>query len=238
MSGALASIKAVIVDIEGTTTPISFVHEVLFPFARERMAAFVADRKKDPEVARALKEARTLGGMPDANESQTVSLLIKWIDEDRKAGPLKFLQGMIWQTGYDAGVLKGPVYADAAAQMRNWHEAGLKLFVYSSGSVGAQKLIFGHSDQGDLTPLFSGYFDTAVGAKQESASYAAIAEQTGFAPSEMLFLSDHPGEVAAAISAGLKSVRIDREAAKDLWKDEGTNMLAGSFDPVAERLAQ
>jgi len=231
------AVKAVVTDIEGTTTPIEFVHEVLFPYARERLAAFCEAQAGSPDVAGALAEARELAGEPGLDLKGTVALLLQWMAEDRKAGPLKYLQGLIWRDGYEAGVLKGQVYEDVPGELRRWRERGLRLYVYSSGSVAAQKLIFGYSDRGDLTPLFDGYFDTGVGAKVESASYDAIARQTGFAPGEMLFLSDHPGEIAASREAGLQAVRLDRALSPDTWAEEEAAPVAGSFLAVEERLS-
>jgi enolase-phosphatase E1 len=228
----MRNIRAVVTDIEGTTTPIAFVHEVLFPYARERLAAFVREHENDAEVARALEEARMLGGIADANREDTVALLHAWMDEDRKAGPLKFLQGLIWRQGYEAGVLKGEVYEDAATRLRQWHERGLRLFVYSSGSQEAQKLIFGHSDKGDLASLFEGFFDTWIGAKVESASYRAIAEAASLPADAILFLSDHPGEIAAAREAGMHVLRIDRALPRDFSGKDGASAVAGSFEPV------
>ncbi|MDZ4379921.1 MAG: acireductone synthase [Parvibaculum sp.] len=230
----MSEVRAIVTDIEGTTTPIAFVHQVLFPYARERLAAFVAAHGGEAEVVRTLAEARVLGGIPEASTDETVALLLSWIDEDRKAGPLKFLQGLIWRQGYEAGVLKGPVYADAAAMLRRWHERGLRLFVYSSGSEEAQKLIFGYSDQGDLTPLFEGFFDTRIGGKLEASSYEAIARAAQMPADAMLFLSDHAGEIAAARAAGMQAVLIDRATPPELWHDEAGALVAGSFE-AAER---
>jgi enolase-phosphatase E1 len=193
--------RAIVTDIEGTTTPISFVKDTLFPYARARIAAYVAAHRGDPAVA----EARALAGGADVAEA-----LLRWIDEDRKVAPLKSLQGAIWEEGYRTGALTAPVYPDAARALRAWHEAGIALGVYSSGSVAAQKLLFGHSDQGDLTGLFSGWFDLAAGPKLEAESYAKIAAAIAEAPSAILFLSDHPGELAAATRAGFRAVRVDR----------------------------
>jgi len=229
-------IRAIVTDIEGTTTPIAFVHQVLFPYARERLAAFVATHGDDAAVAAALADARMLGGIPDASTDDTVALLLSWIDEDRKAGPLKQLQGMIWRQGYEAGVLKGPVYADAAAMLRRWRERGLRLFVYSSGSEEAQKLIFGYSDQGDLTPLFTGFFDTRIGGKLEVSSYEAIARAAAMPADAMLFLSDHAGEIAAALAAGMQGVRIDRDLSSDDWCEADGVAVTGTFDAVEKRL--
>jgi enolase-phosphatase E1 len=206
----MTKFKAVVTDIEGTTTPISFVRDVLFPFARARLADYVAAHGAEPAVAEVLAAARIEAGDPAMTDAALVAALIGWIDADRKAAPLKSLQGLIWEDGYATGDLKAPVYADAAAGLRAWHTAGLRLAVYSSGSVPAQKLLFGHTDRGDLTGLFSGWFDLATGFKLEAGSYTAIAAALGLAPADILFLSDHPGELAAAEAAGLAAIRVDR----------------------------
>jgi enolase-phosphatase E1 len=231
-------VRAILTDIEGTTTPIAFVHEVLFPYARARLADFCAAHRGEPEVAAALQAARDLDGHPDFTLGETVALLLRWMDEDRKAGPLKTLQGLIWRRGYEEGVLKGQVYEDAAALLECWHSQGLKLFVYSSGSEEAQKLIFGYSDKGDLTPLFGGFFDTRVGAKVEASSYTAIAEAAGIAPGDILFLSDLAPEIAAAKAAGFGAARIDRALDADASHDEGGVLVSGSFVPIDRLLVQ
>jgi enolase-phosphatase E1 len=145
-----------------------------------------------------------------ASGGAIVTVLQGWIDEDRKHTALKALQGMIWKAGYENGDFAAHVYADAADQLRAWHAAGLPLYVYSSGSVGAQKLFFGHSEAGDLLPLFSGHFDTEIGGKREAASYTRIAEALALPPSEILFLSDVVEELDAAREAGMQTVLIDR----------------------------
>lgn len=232
------SICAIVTDIEGTTTPIAFVHEVLFPYARARLAEFCLAHADEPEVAAALAGARALAGTPDLDIEGTIALLAQWMDEDRKAGPLKILQGLIWQAGYEEGVLKSQVYEDAAGLLICWQTQGLKLYVYSSGSVAAQKLLFGFSDKGDLTPLFSGYFDTAIGAKAEAGSYSAIAKELGFAPADILFLTDMQGEVDAARAAGFSVARIDRTLDIDAAHTENGVLVAGSFGPVDLQLVQ
>ncbi len=230
------SVRAILTDIEGTTTPIAFVHEVLFPYARERLAQFCAKHHAEAEVATALKASRDLDGHSDFDLDQTVALLLRWMDEDRKAGPLKTLQGLIWREGYEEGVLKGQIYEDAAALLECWHSQGRKLFVYSSGSEEAQKLIFGYSDKGDMTSLFGGFFDTRVGAKVEASSYTAIAKTIGFAPADILFLSDLPAEITAAKAAGLQVARIDRALNADAAQREDGVLVAGSFIPVDAEL--
>lgn len=176
--------KAILTDIEGTTSSIAFVAEVLFPYARAHLAAYVA--------AHPAETAPILAEVAASDPGDPVATLLRWIDEDRKATPLKALQGMIWSDGYASGAFRGHIYPDAVAGLQRWHAAGIALYVFSSGSVPAQKLLFGHSDAGDLTPLFSGYFDTTTGPKREAASYAKIAEAIGIAPADVLFLSDTP----------------------------------------------
>lgn len=236
MSQPPAAVRAIVTDIEGTTTPLAFVHEVLFPYARQRLASFCRAQAGQPAVAAALAEARTLAGSPDLDLDGTVTLLEGWMAEDRKAGPLKTLQGLIWRGGYESGTLKGQVHADAAAELRRWHGRGLPLYVYSSGSEEAQRLIFGYSDQGDLTPLFSGYFDTRVGAKVEAASYATIARAIGVEAKAILFLTDHAGEVAVAQAAGLQVFRIDRALPPEHRGADAASPVAGSFTVVEKHL--
>lgn len=194
--------RAILTDIEGTTSSIAFVAETLFPYARARLPAFIAHH---PEQA-----APILAEVAQSEPGDPVATLTRWIDEDRKATPLKTLQGMIWAEGYRERAFTGHVYPDAVAALRRWHAAGIKLYVFSSGSVAAQQLLFGHSDAGDLRPLFSGYFDTVTGPKREAASYRAIADAIGFEAGDILFLSDTPEEIAAARAAGMQALLVAR----------------------------
>ncbi len=203
--------RAIITDIEGTTSSIAFVHEVLFPYSRARLAAYVTAHAADPGVAAILDEVRAEVGAPSLDLAGCIALLLEWHDADRKIAPLKALQGLIWAEGYAAGALEGHVYADAVEGLRRWHARGIDLYVYSSGSVAAQKLIFGHTAFGDLTPLFSGYFDTASGGKKEASSYATIARAIGSPAAELLFLSDVEAELAAAAAAGLAVTLLARD---------------------------
>jgi enolase-phosphatase E1 len=191
--------KAILLDIEGTTSSISFVADELFPYARRHLPAFIASHSE--EIAPILAE---VPGDP-------VTTLTQWIDEDRKATPLKTIQGMIWAQGYATGELRGHVYPDTPEAIRRWKAKGIAVHIYSSGSIAAQKLIFGHSTAGDLTPLLSGYFDTTTGPKREADSYSKIVDALDLAPSQMLFVSDAAGEVDAAREAGLEALLIDRE---------------------------
>jgi enolase-phosphatase E1 len=204
-------IRAILTDIEGTTSSLSFVKEVLFPYSRKRLAAFVERRKDDPEVMRLLDETHALAGTGPGTDA--VGQLIAWIDADRKAAPLKALQGMIWEEGYRNGDFFGHIYEDAVRKLKEWKANGLALYVFSSGSVQAQRLLFAHTEYGDLTPLFSGYFDTRTGPKQEADSYREIARQIGHAPESVLFLSDIEAELNAAKAAGFATGLLARAPA-------------------------
>ena len=203
-------IRAVLTDIEGTTSSIAFVKDVLFPYARRHIAGFVKQHAADPDVRSLLDEAAAGAGGP-LDDDAVIRQLIAWMDEDRKVAALKALQGMIWEAGYRQGDFTGHIYEDAADKLREWHEAGVRLYVFSSGSVPAQKLLFGYSEAGDLTPLFSGHFDTRTGAKREAGSYRAIARQIGLPAEEILFLSDSIEELDAARAAGLPTIQLDRD---------------------------
>ncbi|MDH0335553.1 acireductone synthase [Metapseudomonas otitidis] len=204
-------IKAILTDIEGTTSAVSFVFDVLFPYAARHLPGFVSEHAAEPAVAEQVEAVRRESGEPEASVERVVAILLEWIAEDRKATPLKALQGMVWEQGYRAGQLKGHVYPDAVEALRRWHAEGYRLYVYSSGSIQAQKLIFGCSEAGDLSPLFSGYFDTTSGPKREAGSYRRIVEAIGLPAEEVLFLSDVVQELDAAREAGLPTVGLARE---------------------------
>ncbi|MDF9391466.1 MULTISPECIES: acireductone synthase [Methylococcus] len=204
-------IRAILTDIEGTTSSLSFVKETLFPYARARMADFVRSHAQDATVQALLAEARAAAGNASLDDEGVIAQLVRWIDEDRKITPLKALQGLIWEEGYRNRDFFGHVYEDAVRRLRSWHEQGIALYVFSSGSVHAQRLLFGHTAVGDLQPLFSGYFDTRIGAKQEPCAYSAIARELNLPPSEILFLSDIEGELDAAREAGYKTFLLVRE---------------------------
>jgi enolase-phosphatase E1 len=204
-------IAAVVLDIEGTTTSIKSVLQGLYPYARERLPEFVRRHRKDPQVCRILEAARREAGV--WNDEAVVAALCAWMDADRKVTPLKDLQGLIWEEGYRSGALVSHVYPDVAPALRAWHARGIRLYIYSSGSAHAQRLIYGHTVAGDLTPLLSGYFDTRMGPKREVASYRRIAEAIGLPPRRILFLSDVRQELDAARRAGLETVWLVREGA-------------------------
>jgi enolase-phosphatase E1 len=201
---------AIVTDIEGTTSSISFVKDQLFPYARRRLAAFVADNRASAEVQDCLRQSRELAGVAGASDDEVVEMLARWIDEDRKVTPLKTLQGLMWAEGFAAGELSGHVYGDVADALRAWRAAGISLWVFSSGSIKGQKLIYGHTAFGDLNPFFSGYFDTATGPKLTASSYTTIAKAIGLPPGRILFLSDHIGELNAARVAGFGTAALNR----------------------------
>lgn len=202
--------SAIVTDIEGTTSAISFVKDVLFPYADLHLDAYVAAHRNEPIVAHALTEAAIETGDADADDAPILRALHAWIAEDRKATPLKTLQGLIWAEGYAQGHLLGHVYPDVPPVLRAWDDDGIELYVYSSGSIVAQKVLFSHTFAGDLTALFTDHFDTTTGSKREASSYAEIAADTGFHPAEMLFLSDTEEELDAARTAGLQTARLLR----------------------------
>ena len=201
--------QAIVTDIEGTTSSISFVKDVLFPYARRALPGFIREHGGELEVRHWLDVAAAdAGGV--CQDEMIAEVLQGWIDEDRKHPALKALQGMIWQAGYAGGEYSAHVYDDAVQGLRRWKAAGHPLYVYSSGSVPAQKLLFGHSTAGDLAPLFSGWFDTAIGGKREAESYRRLVAELGQPASEIVFLSDVVEELDAAREAGLDTVLLDR----------------------------
>jgi len=203
-------IKAIVTDIEGTTTALTFVKDVLFPYARKNLGAFIQDHQDEPEIQELLHTVSGQLGV-GLNVDAIVAQLILWMDEDKKITPLKSLQGLVWAEGYQKGSFKGHVYPDVAKYLRQWHHCGLALYVYSSGSIYAQKLLFAHTEYGDLTPLFAGFFDTETGAKKDSGSYRAIAESIGISASTILFLSDSKDELDAASVSGFATVMLHRD---------------------------
>lgn len=203
-------IQAIVTDIEGTTSSLSFVKDVLFPYARSNMATFLREHTGESNVAEQVDAVRTEVGR-NLSLNEVITTLERWIDEDRKATPLKTLQGFIWEAGYHRGDFTGHIYADAARQLREWHQRGIRLYVYSSGSVHAQKLLFGYTEFGDLTELFSGYFDTKIGAKAETESYQKIIADIGISETQILFLSDVTAELDAARAAGMRTIQLVRD---------------------------
>jgi 5-methylthioribose kinase len=221
-------VRAIVVDIEGTTSSIAFVKDELFPFARQHIPAYVRDHAA--EIRDILDEVCRIEGNAPLSGAQIIQLLLRWMDEDRKITPLKALQGIVWKQGYDSGQLRAHVYDDAASALWRWHAQGLPLYVYSSGSVASQKLLFAHTDHGDLSGLFSGHFDTTTGSKLDAGSYRAITATIAVPAGAILFLSDHPGEIVAAAAAGMQAMLVQRDGAAPV---ASTAPVITSFDEIA-----
>lgn len=216
----------ILTDIEGTTTSISFVTDELFPYFRKNISQLL-NLKSNPVVEEAFKQTSLLAQSEDGenlqSDDQIIQKLLAWSIEDRKITPLKTLQGILWEKGYQDGTLKGHVYPEVAACLKKWKEEGIQLGVFSSGSVAAQKLIFGYSIAGDLTPYFSNYFDTNTGGKRESKTYTKISELLLVSPKDILFLSDIVQELEAAKSAGLQTIQLIRDDSPSLWEHHITS---------------
>jgi enolase-phosphatase E1 len=206
----------VLLDVEGTTTAISFVADVLFPFARQRMREALAEGRPEGALAAGVAllreewegDEKLREAIPDFGDGSDCALAL--MDEDRKSTGLKAIQGVLWEEGYRDGTLRAHVFDDVPEALRRWREAGLRIFVFSSGSVLAQELLFAHTERGDLGGLLDGHFDTTIGPKREPASYEAIAAMLGIAPAEVLFLSDVVAELDAARAAGMRTALLER----------------------------
>jgi enolase-phosphatase E1 len=231
--------RAILLDVEGTTTPVDFVYRALFPYARARLEAYLEAHAEEPEVAKDLtalrdEHARDLraGRRPPAwrDSPAGAAEYARWLmDRDRKATSLKSLQGKIWAEGYRKGELRSQVYEDVPRALRRWTEAGAKVAIFSSGSVLAQKLLFAHAEQGDLTRYLTAYFDTTTGAKAEAESYRRIAAALGLAPGEILFVSDAASELEAAHEAGCDTTLAVRSPT---LPTETSQRVVRSFDEL------
>jgi enolase-phosphatase E1 len=230
------AVRAVLLDIEGTTTPVAFVYDVLFPFARARLREYLQDHAGSGAVREALEKLRgewradvaARQDPPEWPEDATVSAAayLEWLmDRDLKSPALKLLQGHIWEGGYRSGVLKGMVFPDVRPAFERWRAIPVTIAIYSSGSVLAQRLLFGATPEGDLTPLIAEFFDTGAGAKTSPDSYRGIAGALGHAAEQVLFVSDAPAELEAARSAGCQVLLAERPG----------NHAVGSTDAEAIR---
>ncbi|XP_046558030.1 enolase-phosphatase E1-like [Haliotis rubra] len=237
----LGGVKAVVVDIEGTTTPISFVKETLFPFVTDNLDTYLKKHYDDTETQKDIAALRSLAakdksdsvdGVVEIPESsadkeeilKAVAENVRWqMSNDRKSTELKQLQGHVWQEGYESGRLKGELFDDVAAVIQQLSEEGIKLYVYSSGSVEAQKLLFANTQDGDLVEMFTDFFDTTIGSKTESSSYKTIVTKVGCENDEILFLTDTPEEAKAACQAGLRSTLVIRPGNQDLTEEHLQN---------------
>lgn len=238
----LEGVKALIVDIEGTTTPLGFVKETLFPYAEENVESFLTKRYDDEETQQDIKALQELAAKDKADGVEGVVEIpkegskediikavvdnVKWqMDEDRKTTALKQLQGHIWREGYKTGQIKAELFEDVGPALQQIVEEGVNVYVYSSGSVEAQKLLFGNTEEGDLLELFTDFFDTTIGNKKDSGSYKKIVEKIGVSPEEILFLTDTPEEATAASKAGLRSALVARDGNEELTEEHFQNFL-------------
>lgn len=194
------------------------------------MDAFVRANTEDPAVRAVLDQAAREAAVDVHDLDAIARALQEWSDRDIKVTPLKELQGMIWKDGFESGEIRAPLYDDAVVALRRYRAGGIRLFIYSSGSVAAQKLLFGHAVAGDLRSLFEGYFDTTTGPKREPLSYTRIAETIGVAPERVVFFSDHALELDAARAAGMQTVQLARPA--DGVSAEGTHPATETFDGI------
>jgi enolase-phosphatase E1 len=204
-------IRAVLIDLEGVLLPMAFMTETLLPLAAQRLGSYIAEHAEDAEVEEALEETGRLMGGYDLEPSQAESLLLRWMKQGRKATPLKILQGLVWREAYEKGSLGGELYPDVADCLKSWAAAGLRLFVYSSNSKEAQKLLLSRCGSADAPSLFEDFFDTTAGQKIEPGSYRDISERLGVAAETILVLSESEEELDAAKTAGLATIRIARD---------------------------
>jgi enolase-phosphatase E1 len=218
-------VRGVVLDIEGTTTPVSFVYDVLFPYAQEHLESWVASHPAEvEEPLRLLRhewDADVARGTnpPSLESPRWLAEYARWLmQQDRKSPGLKLLQGLVWEGGYADGSLRGDVYPDVPPALSRWKDAGLAIAIYSSGSVLAQRLIFSTTVYGDLTRFIDRHFDTTVGAKREAASYSHIAKAMDLPPATVLFVSDVIAELDAARDTGIQAVHCMRDGA-----DAGTS---------------
>jgi enolase-phosphatase E1 len=228
-------IRTILTDIEGTTSSISFVKDVLFPYAARELPRFIREHAGDPAVRELVRESAIEAGVEHDDLEAIIDRLLTWIEEDRKATPLKALQGLVWESGYASGDYRAHVYEDAWRNLKRWSEEGYNLYVYSSGSIHAQHLFFRYSERGDLLPLFSGHFDTGIGGKKDPGSYRAIVDALAANPAEILFLSDVREELDAARDAGLHTcwlLRPEDSSAGEAEIRAAGHRMARSFDEI------
>ncbi|MBA2405741.1 MAG: acireductone synthase [Bdellovibrionales bacterium] len=226
--------KLFLFDIEGTTTDINFVHKVLFPYSFNCLEQFVLHHQTHPSVMKALEDARKTVWEEENQQLGLYEVIAKfksWITADRKHPALKEIQGLIWDVGYSKGEFQGHLYPDVKPFFTKILETKTQIGIYSSGSVHAQKLIFGYSTEGDLTPMISYFFDTKVGGKREPASYQNIATETKLAPDEIHFFSDIAEELKAAKAAGMAVTQVLREGTKSS-EFEGINSFKTFMDYI------
>jgi enolase-phosphatase E1 len=221
---------AVVLDIEGTTSSLACFRDRLLPFALDRLAGWLAANEDTPHGAAVLAETRRIADRPHAGTAELVGILLGWASQDVKSPPLKEAQGRIWAQALADGELTAHFYPDVSPAIRRWHGQGLSVYVYSSGSALVQRAWFEHCPGGSLLPFLSGHFDTRnAGPKLEPRSYRTISAAAGLVPSEMLFLSDAPAELAAATTAGWRTVLVLRDGSRP---GQGARRAISSFDEL------
>jgi len=222
-------IRAILMDIEGTTTSVAFVYDVLFPYFGRHLPELSSLRgiPEADDCFEEIKSALKARGIAAPNDSDVIDQLQQWLDQDKKETSLKTLQGLVWQKAYQDGSIKGHVYPDVPPKLAEWKDQGLSLNIYSSGSVAAQKLLFGYSEYGDLTPYFSHYFDTRIGAKRDPDSYRAICSELKLGTDQVLFLSDIEAELDAAHTAGLGTLQLVRPGTEASPSHPGVRDFSG-----------
>lgn len=204
-------IRAIIVDTAGTTTDLDFIHHVLFPYSAKMLPSFLAENKDNILVDTCISDSKDIALEPDADLTRITAILQQWIAEDRKATPLKTLQGLIWKQGYAKEEFTGHIYPDFIAAIKRYKNQNLRIYSFSSGSAEAQAMLFGHSDVGDLNPLFNGHFDTRTGSKTDRQAYANIINTISLTGKQILFVSDLLCELKAAQLAGMNVCQMVRD---------------------------
>jgi enolase-phosphatase E1 len=229
--------RAIVLDIEGTTSAAGFILGDLYDYARPRLGPYIAEHARETLVVEARRQVIDEAGLDaDASDEQIVEALHSWMRDDVKSTPLKTLQGQIWAEGFAKNEISSHFFDDVVPKLREWHEAGVQFAVYSSGSVASQVPWFRHSPSGDLTPLIIDYFDTVnAGPKKVSASFDVIAAALDIRPAHLAFFTDHPDEVRAATHAGWQAVAFSREGEPWFDADFGTAPVATTFDDVDVR---
>lgn len=229
----IENVDAVVVDIEGTTSASGYIFDVMFPYSHSEMHHWV-EAHKGTELLEDLKnQTAVMLEVPSLSDEEFVILMRRWIDEDRKASPLKTAQGLIWEEGFDAGLLESHVFEEVPAALNQWKAKGLRLYVYSSGSVAAQISWFKNAPQGSLIEIFSGNFDTVnAGSKREAHSYDVIAEMISIPPKRIVFLSDVEQELIAAKAAGWQVVGVARDGEPAQQKQDAEIQWITAFDQL------
>ncbi|MES1255660.1 MAG: acireductone synthase [Acidobacteriota bacterium] len=234
-------LRAILLDIEGTTTPMAFVHDVLFPFARAHVSGFLRRRGDTASVRRAVARLEEECAADQAAGAAPPALVLDYVywlmDRDRKSTGLKALQGLVWQEGFEAGTLRGRVYPDVPPALARWSTRGFEVDIYSSGSVLAQRLLFGTTPVGDLTTFLTRYFDTQIGPKGDPDSYRRIAGEIDMEPAAILFVSDVETELDAAHGAGLHTalcVRSDTDAEAGAEPRATAHAVVRTFDDILD----